>query len=158
MPTTWEAIKILATNLYDNADIIPGSAIIKDYIKRSYQNDPFRVALEALLLFFAIRYMTTKKYQLNSNYVKLTQKVLNIEDSNVTYLRFCVVLLLLLVLSSRKLTNLLTNGHLSHLFPIALRSNWNHSRTFVQSRSNRMRWILSACIYLVYFIFLLPAL
>lgn len=75
MPTTWEAIKILAVNLYDNADIIPGSAIVKDYIKRSYQNDPFRVALEALLLFFAIKYATSKKYQINSNYVKLAKKV-----------------------------------------------------------------------------------
>ena len=75
MPTTFEALKILAANLYDNADVIPGSQFIKDYIKRSYQNDPFRVALEALLLFFAIKYMTTKKYQLNSNYVKLTAKV-----------------------------------------------------------------------------------
>ena len=75
MPTTFEAIKILSVNLYDNIDVIPGSQFIKDYIKRSYQNDPFRVALEALLLFFAIKYMTTKKYQLNSNYVKLTEKV-----------------------------------------------------------------------------------
>ena len=75
MATTIEAFKILATNLYNNIDIIPGSQFIKDYIKRSYQNDPFRVALEALLLFFAIKYMTNKKYQLNSNYVKLTEKV-----------------------------------------------------------------------------------
>ncbi len=78
MPTTWEAIKILASNLYENADILPGSAIVKDYIKRSYQNDPFRVVLEALLLFFAIRYLTTKKYQIDSNFVKLTKKVKNI--------------------------------------------------------------------------------
>lgn len=76
MATTLEAFKILAANLYDNIDVIPGSHLIKDYIKRSYQNDPFRVALEALLLFFAIKYMTNKKYQLNSNYVKLTEKVL----------------------------------------------------------------------------------
>ncbi len=75
MATTLEALKILAVNLYDNIDIIPGSHIVKNYIKRSYQNDPFRVALEALLLFFAIKYMTNKKYQLNSNYVKLTEKV-----------------------------------------------------------------------------------
>ena len=75
MATTLEALKILAANLYDNIDIIPGSHIVKSYITRSYQNDPFRVALEALLLFFAIKYMTNKKYQLNSNYVKLTEKV-----------------------------------------------------------------------------------
>lgn len=75
MATTLEAFKILAINLYENIDIIPGSHLIKNYIKRSYQNDPFRVALEALLLFFAVKYMTNKKYQLNSNYVKLTEKV-----------------------------------------------------------------------------------
>lgn len=75
MATTLEALRILATNLYDNIDIIPGSSLIKDYVKRSYQNDPFRVALEALLLFFALKYLTNKKYQLNSNFVKLTEKV-----------------------------------------------------------------------------------
>lgn len=75
MPTTIDALRILASNLYDNIDCIPGSSIVKDYVKRSYQNDPFRVALEALLLFFALKYMTTKKYQINSNYVKLTKKV-----------------------------------------------------------------------------------
>lgn len=75
MATTLEALRILATNLYENIDVIPGSSIIKDYVKRSYQNDPFRVALEALLLFFAIKYMTNKKYNLDSNYVKLTKKV-----------------------------------------------------------------------------------
>ena len=75
MATTFEALKILAANLYDNIDVIPGSQIVKNYIKRSYQHDPLRVALEALLLFFALKYMTNKKYQLNSNYVKLTEKV-----------------------------------------------------------------------------------
>jgi serine palmitoyltransferase len=76
MPTTLEAFRILASNLVENIDVIPGSTLVKEYVKRSYQHDPFRVALEAFLLFFAFRYLTTKKYQPNSNFVELTEKVL----------------------------------------------------------------------------------
>ena len=75
MPSTTEALKVLAVSLLENIDVVPGSKIVKDYVKRSYQNDPFRVALEALLFFFAVKYMTTKKYQPNDNDVKLTDKV-----------------------------------------------------------------------------------
>ena len=57
---------------------IPGSNVVTRYIQSSYQNDPFRVALEALLVFFAIKYLLTKKYRPNDNTVKLTEKVSSI--------------------------------------------------------------------------------
>lgn len=51
---------------------IPGSAIVLRYIKSSYQNDPIRSFLEALLVLFAIRYFLASKYSTNKkNFVKL---------------------------------------------------------------------------------------
>lgn len=53
---------------------IPGSAILLRYIKSSYQNDPIRSLLEALLLLFAIRYFLASKYSTSKqNYVKLEE-------------------------------------------------------------------------------------
>jgi serine palmitoyltransferase len=43
-------------------DRIPGSAIILRYIRSSYQNDPIRSAIEALLLLFAVRYLLAPSY------------------------------------------------------------------------------------------------
>ncbi|KAK9760773.1 serine palmitoyltransferase component [Basidiobolus ranarum] len=57
---------------------IPGSSIVIRYIKNSYQNDPFRVVLELCLIFFALRYLLAKKYRIDSNYIKLTEK--EVED------------------------------------------------------------------------------
>ena len=55
---------------------IPGSAIVIRYIKSSYQNDPFRSALELFLILFAIRYLLSPKYSTQkANYVKLTDEV-----------------------------------------------------------------------------------
>ncbi|RUO95341.1 serine palmitoyltransferase, partial [Jimgerdemannia flammicorona] len=53
---------------------IPGSAGVLRYIKTSYQDDPFRVVLELILVFFAIQYMSAKKYKIDDNAVKLTSK------------------------------------------------------------------------------------
>lgn len=51
---------------------IPGSAILLRYIKSSYQNDPIRSLLEALLVIFAIRYFLASKYSTSKqNYVVL---------------------------------------------------------------------------------------
>jgi serine palmitoyltransferase len=55
---------------------IPGSHLVISYIKNAYQNDPFRIALELFLVFFAIKYMLSKKYKPNDNNVVLTEKVL----------------------------------------------------------------------------------
>lgn len=54
------------------ASTIPGSSILLRYIKSSYQNDPIRSLLEALLLLFAIRYFLASKYSTSKqNYVVL---------------------------------------------------------------------------------------
>ena len=51
---------------------VPGSAIVLRYIKSSYQNDPIRSLLEALLVIFAIRYFLASKYSTSKqNYVQL---------------------------------------------------------------------------------------
>ncbi|CAG8547009.1 11088_t:CDS:10 [Funneliformis mosseae] len=51
---------------------IPGSAILLKYIKNSHQDDPFRTALELLLVFFAIIYLFTNKYRTDNNFIELT--------------------------------------------------------------------------------------
>ena len=56
-------------------DSMPGSKLIIGYIKNSYQNDPFRILLEGLLVFFAIKYYFHKKYKPNTVEIKLTEKV-----------------------------------------------------------------------------------
>ncbi|KAG0038868.1 serine palmitoyltransferase component [Podila clonocystis] len=53
---------------------IPGSAIAIDYIKNSYQNDPFRVVLEVALAVYAVKYMLSKKYRIDTNDIQLTEK------------------------------------------------------------------------------------
>ncbi|ORE05149.1 PLP-dependent transferase [Rhizopus microsporus var. microsporus] len=53
---------------------IPGSNLAISYLKNAYQNDPFRVALELFLVFFAIKYMLSRKYKPNDNNVILTEK------------------------------------------------------------------------------------
>ncbi|KAI8345160.1 serine palmitoyltransferase [Mortierella sp. GBAus27b] len=53
---------------------IPGSAIVINYIKNSYQNDPFRVVLELLLAIYAVKYMMSKKYRIDHTHVALTEK------------------------------------------------------------------------------------
>jgi serine palmitoyltransferase len=53
---------------------IPGSTIVYKYVKNSYQNDPFRILLELFLVFFAIRYMAQKSYDINIRKIELTEK------------------------------------------------------------------------------------
>ncbi|KAF9205646.1 serine palmitoyltransferase component [Haplosporangium sp. Z 27] len=53
---------------------VPGSAIVIDYIKNSYQNDPFRVVLELGLAIYAVKYMLSKKYRIDRSDVQLTEK------------------------------------------------------------------------------------
>ncbi|CAO3573947.1 unnamed protein product [Mortierella alpina] len=55
-------------------EAIPGSAIVIDYIKNSYQNDPFRVVLELGLAVYAVKYMLSKKYRIDHTHVQLTEK------------------------------------------------------------------------------------
>ncbi|RIA91604.1 serine palmitoyltransferase [Glomus cerebriforme] len=53
---------------------IPGSGILLKYIKNSHQNDPFRTALELLLVFFAIIYLFTNKYRTDNKLIELTPR------------------------------------------------------------------------------------
>ncbi|ORY15843.1 pyridoxal phosphate-dependent transferase [Clohesyomyces aquaticus] len=62
---------------------MPGSAIILRYIKSSYQNDPFRSAIELLLFLFAIRYLLAPKYSTQkTKHVALTEEEIDelVED------------------------------------------------------------------------------
>ncbi|SAM08704.1 hypothetical protein [Absidia glauca] len=71
-----QAIFINSTinNLYEFILSIPGSHMVLNYIKTSYHHDPFRIALELFLVFFALKYMFSKKYKPHDNAVKLTRK------------------------------------------------------------------------------------
>ena len=55
---------------------IPGNELILWYIKKSYKNDPYRVLIELLLLFFAGKYLLAKTYRQEKNYeLNLSEKV-----------------------------------------------------------------------------------
>lgn len=68
-------INSTVNSVYELVALIPGSDIIMNYLKESYQHDPFRVVLELFLVFFVIKYMLAKRYKPNDNSVKLTSKV-----------------------------------------------------------------------------------
>ncbi|KAI8976903.1 pyridoxal phosphate-dependent transferase [Pilobolus umbonatus] len=67
-------INSTVASVYELIEAIPGSHLVMNYIKNAYQNDPFRIALELFLVFFAIKYMLSKKYKPNDNNVVLTAK------------------------------------------------------------------------------------
>ncbi|KAI7869466.1 pyridoxal phosphate-dependent transferase [Spinellus fusiger] len=71
-----EAIFLNSTlnSLYELISAVPGSRLVISYLKTAYQDDPFRIALELFLVFFAIKYMMAKKYKPHDNAVKLTKK------------------------------------------------------------------------------------
>lgn len=53
---------------------MPGSGLVYKYIKESYQNDPIRSFLEAVLVLVLIWYFRRAKYQPGQKEVKLTEK------------------------------------------------------------------------------------
>ncbi|KAI8645245.1 pyridoxal phosphate-dependent transferase [Parasitella parasitica] len=69
-----EFINSTVNSLYTVIAAIPGSHHALNYIKNAYQHDPFRIALELFLVFFAIRYMMSAKYKPHDNAVKLTDQ------------------------------------------------------------------------------------
>jgi serine palmitoyltransferase len=65
-------------NLYQYChDNIPGASVVLRYIKNSYQNDPFRIALELFLIVFAFKYLFSKTYKPDTKEVQLTEKEIN---------------------------------------------------------------------------------
>ncbi|KAK9766891.1 serine palmitoyltransferase component [Basidiobolus ranarum] len=56
---------------------LPGSSYLLRYITNSYQNDPFRVILELFLVFFALKYLLSQKYNIENNDVLLTEEEIN---------------------------------------------------------------------------------
>lgn len=69
--TVWLA-KVTAHTLHH----VPGSAVLVRYIRASYQNDPFRSALELLLFLVAVRYLVGSKYspKKRATHVSLTEE------------------------------------------------------------------------------------
>ena len=60
-----------ATNVYK---IVPFNSIIYKYIKASYQNDPLRSFMEALLVIYMVWYLLSSRYKKGANQVVLTDK------------------------------------------------------------------------------------
>ncbi|KAF7722710.1 serine palmitoyltransferase component [Apophysomyces ossiformis] len=60
-------INSTVNSVYELIVSIPGSHLVISYLKESYQHDPFRIALELFLVFFAIKYMLSRKYKPNDN-------------------------------------------------------------------------------------------
>jgi hypothetical protein len=52
---------------------LPGSAIFLRYVKSSYQNDPFRSALELFLFLIVVRFLLASRYPTKSNVVALSE-------------------------------------------------------------------------------------
>lgn len=69
-----ELIESTVNSLYGILSTVPGSIHALNYLKNAYHNDPFRIALELFLVFFAIRYLMSAKYKPHDNAVKLTEK------------------------------------------------------------------------------------
>ena len=69
------AINTTFATISQGIHAVPGGGIAINYIKNSYQNDPFRVVLELGLAIYAVKYMLSKKYRIDQNDVQLTEKV-----------------------------------------------------------------------------------
>lgn len=69
------AVSAIFSLVANGVHAIPGSAIAIDYIRSSYQNDPFRVVLELALAVYAVKYILSKKYRIDTNDIQLTEKV-----------------------------------------------------------------------------------
>ncbi|KAI8146690.1 pyridoxal phosphate-dependent transferase [Fennellomyces sp. T-0311] len=67
-------INSTVNSVYELIVAIPGSHLVLSYVKNAYQDDPFRIILELFLVFFALKYMLSKKYKPQDNAVKLTEK------------------------------------------------------------------------------------
>lgn len=120
-------INSTVNSVYELVALIPGSDIIMNYLKESYQHDPFRVVLELFLVFFAIKYMLAKRYKPNDNSVKLTNKVRNGHPLGKQLLFVCTIRIVCtskvskaylpcLAHINRRLMNWLKNGIQSHWF------------------------------------------
>ena len=59
----------------DYFSMIPGSYYIINYAQKSYQNDPVNILIEAFLIFFSIRYLTSQTYSPDKHTIELTQQV-----------------------------------------------------------------------------------
>ncbi|KAF9377173.1 serine palmitoyltransferase component [Podila verticillata] len=68
------AVSAIFSLVANGVHAIPGSAIAIDYIRSSYQNDPFRVVLELALAVYAVKYILSKKYRIDTNDIQLTEK------------------------------------------------------------------------------------
>lgn len=68
----WDAVRVIGRTAQAQVLQIPGMDIVVRYIKSSYQNDPFRVVLEALLVFFTLRYLLANPKQAQ---IELTKSV-----------------------------------------------------------------------------------
>jgi hypothetical protein len=55
--------------------VIPGSYYVVNYVEKSYQNDPVNILIEAFLIFFSIRYLTSKTYSPDKHRIELTEQV-----------------------------------------------------------------------------------
>ncbi|KAF9434538.1 serine palmitoyltransferase component [Entomortierella beljakovae] len=67
------AFNTTLVTLTDGIKAVPGSGIVLNYIKNSYQNDPFRVVLELCLAIYAVKYMLSKKYRIDQSSIQLTE-------------------------------------------------------------------------------------
>jgi serine palmitoyltransferase len=62
------------TYFYDIVIRLPLGSVIIKYIQNSYQNDPFRIILEAMLAIFTFKYLFKKPYSKNGDDIALTEK------------------------------------------------------------------------------------
>lgn len=69
-------VMLYANGIKDTFNKVPGSAMVARYIRSSYQNDPFRSAMELVLVIFFVVYLLRPQYATHSpNFVKLSEEV-----------------------------------------------------------------------------------
>ena len=69
----YEYLENVYTTFITILGAFPGSTFVLNYIKESYQHDPFRIFLEGLLAIFTIRYMTSKTQRPDARLIPLTE-------------------------------------------------------------------------------------
>lgn len=78
--TLLHAINYSIDSIHSTTSWIPGSTPIFNYIKKSHQNDPFRILLELFLVVFLVWYYSKRSEVDERGTITLTQKVFSMSD------------------------------------------------------------------------------
>jgi len=70
----WQVLRQSVNHVVDVVNSLPGAAIVVKYVQNSYQNDPWRLFLETVLIVILINYLFSRRYKIKNNPIKLSEK------------------------------------------------------------------------------------